>query len=91
MTELRRVFNQPAYPPVYAWVGAAGDVRSLATFPDPRDYPGDQLLPDGTRCLPVYGNEPPIDLERQYFMDDYKVDGDRVVRTRTVHDVPPRG
>lgn len=88
MSELSHVFSRPGILELYAWVGPDNAVRGLQSFEHPNRYPGDQPQADGSRCLPVYGDEPPADLDRHYFHDEFKVDGDQVVRTRTVRELP---
>jgi hypothetical protein len=61
-------------------------VRGVQCFEDPSRYRGDGQQSDGSRCLPVFGDEPQADLDRQYFKDEYEIDGDRVIRRRTVQE-----
>jgi hypothetical protein len=72
--------------PLYAIIGADNVVRGLQTFEDPGQYPGDDRQANGSRYLPVFGDEPPADLDQQYFEDEFKIEGDRVIRTRTVRE-----
>jgi hypothetical protein len=86
--ELPRVLSRPSGLPLYAWIAPDGVVIGLQSFENPSCYPGDKPQADGRRCLPMFGEEPPgpFDEDRQYFADDYTVDGDRVIRMRTVRD-----
>ncbi len=84
--ELPRALSRPSGLPLFAWIGADNAVRGLQSFEDPRGYPGNEPQADGSRCLPIFGDEPPADLDRQYFLDEYKIDGVRVLRTRTVQE-----
>lgn len=86
MTEVPRALSRPSGLPLYALVGADGAMRGLQTFEDPRQCPGDGQQADGSRYLPVFGDEPPADLTRQYFDDAFRIEGDRIIRTRTVRD-----
>jgi hypothetical protein len=81
-TELPRALSRPGALPLWALIGADGKMIGVQTFEDGR-------LPvwtDGRHYLPVFGDAPPADLNRQYFMDGFDVQADRVIRTRTVHD-----
>jgi hypothetical protein len=84
--ELPRALSRPSNLPLFAIVGPDNGVRGLQSFEDPSRYPGDKPQADGSRCLPVFGDEPPADLARQYFKDDYQIEGDRVIRMRSVCD-----
>ena len=86
MTEakLPRAIGRPSGLPLFAWVTPDNTVRGVQSFEDPSWYPGDKPQADGSRCLPVYGDEPPADLDRQFFSDEFEIEGDRVIRTRTV-------
>jgi hypothetical protein len=86
MTELPRALSRPGGLPLYALVGADNVVRGLQTFEDPAQYPGTTTQADGKRYLPVFGGEPPADLDLQYFRDEFQVEDDRVIRIRTVCD-----
>lgn len=90
LSELPRALGRPNGLPLYAWVTQEGSVRAVQTFEDPSRNPGVEAQADGSRCLPVFGDEPPIDLNRQYFEDAYAIEGDRVIRTRTVRDLARR-
>jgi hypothetical protein len=81
-----RALSRPGSLPIYALVGADNVVRGIQTFENPDHYPGDGQQADGSRYLPVFGDEPPADLDRQYYDDEFEIEGDRVVRTRTVHE-----
>jgi hypothetical protein len=81
--ELPRALSRPSGLGLYAWVGPDNVVRGQITFEDPKHYPGDGQQADGSRYLPIFGDEPPFNESHQYFHDEYAVDGDRVVRTRT--------
>jgi hypothetical protein len=84
--ELPRALSRPSGLPLYAWVTPDNTVRGLQTFEDPGQHPGNEPQADGSRCLPVFGEESPADLDRQYFSDEFKIDGDFVLRTRTVQE-----
>jgi hypothetical protein len=88
LTDLPRALSRPSGLPLYAWVEADGTVKHVQSFEDPGNYPGDEPQPDGRRCLPVYGSEPPgpFDEATQYFDDEYAPDVDRVIRTRIIRD-----
>jgi hypothetical protein len=82
MTELPRALSRPSGLPLFAWIGADGKMIGVQTFDDGH-------LPvwsDGRHYLPIFGNEPEVDLDRQYFMDSFDVQAEHVIRTRTVHD-----
>jgi hypothetical protein len=87
-TELPRALSRPGNLPLFALVGADNAVHGIQTFEDPAQYPGTAIQADGNRLLPVFGAEPPADFDRdrQYFRDEFDVEDDRVVRTRTVCD-----
>jgi hypothetical protein len=86
MSELPRALSRPSGLPLFAWIGADNAVRGVQCFEDPIRYPGGEQQADGSRCLPVFGEEPPADLQRQYFVDEFEIEGDRVIRMRTVHE-----
>jgi hypothetical protein len=86
MSELPRALSRPSGLPLFAWIGADNAVRGLQTFEDPDQHPGNEPQADGSRFLAVFGDEPPADLQRQYFNDEFKIEGDRVIRTRIVHE-----
>lgn len=86
-TELPRVIGRPSGLPLYALIDAAGTLGGVITFDgQPSCYPGEGPHADGRRYLPVFGEEPKADLDLHYFKDEYEVEGDRVIRTRTVRD-----
>ncbi len=87
-TELPRVLSLPSGLPLYAWITPDNVIDGLQSFEDPSRYPGREPRADGRRCLPIFGEEPPgpFDKNRQYFHDEYRVEGDRVIRTRTICD-----
>jgi hypothetical protein len=85
-TELPRALSRPSGLPLFAWIGADNAVRGVQCFEDPSQHPGDKPQADGSRCLAVFGDEPPADLQRQYFVDEFEIDGDRVIRKRTVQE-----
>lgn len=77
-----RALSRPGNLPLWALIAADGKIIGVQTFDEGR-------LPvwsDGRHYLPIFGDEPEVDLDRQYFMDSFEIQGDRVVRTRTVHD-----
>lgn len=81
-TELPRALSRPGALPLWALIGADGTMIGQQTFEDGR-------LPvwnDGRHYLPVFGDEPEADLDRQYFLDSFEIESDRVVRTRVVRD-----
>jgi hypothetical protein len=77
-----RALSRPGALPLWALISADGKMIGVQTFADGQ-------LPawsDGRHYLPVFGHEPEADLAREYFMDSFEIQSDRVVRTRTVHD-----
>jgi hypothetical protein len=88
--ELPRAVSRPSGLPLYAWVTRDGAVTGVQVFEDPARYPGHEPQAGGRRCLPIFGEEPPgpFDEDRQFFEDQYRVEGDRVIRTRTIRDRP---
>jgi hypothetical protein len=84
-TQLPRVLGRPGALPVYAWVGADGAMRGVISFDgNPNVYPGHGPHADGSRYLEVFGREIEADVDLSYFNDSYEIEGDRVIRTRTV-------
>jgi hypothetical protein len=89
MSELPRAISRPGGLPLYAWVGPDNVIKGQITFEDPSRYPGDGQQADGSRYLPIFGDEPPADFfdrDRHYFRDEFHVEDDRVIRNRTVCD-----
>ncbi len=80
--EIPRALSRPSALPLWALIGADGKMIGVQTFEDGRL----SVWNDGRHYLPVFGDEPAADLDRQYFLDSYTIEGDRVVRTRVVHD-----
>jgi hypothetical protein len=78
-TKPPRAFSRPADLPLFAWI-VDGQFRGICHFENPAS------MPDRHMYLPVHGDEPAADLERQYFVDSYEIKADHVVRTRVVHD-----
>jgi hypothetical protein len=84
-SDLPRVLNQPSGLPLYALIGADGAMRGAITFDGQSNrYPGKGPQADGSYYLPVFGDEAEADTDLYYFDDQYRIDGDRVIRTRTV-------
>ena len=85
LTELPRVMTRPGNLPLYAWIGPDNLMKGIIGFDgNPSVYPGEGPHADGSRYLPVFGEEATADLDRQFFHDEYEVKADRVIRTRTV-------
>jgi hypothetical protein len=87
----RAVCSTSGYP-LWARLGASGEfigVCNCAHAIEAGREPDLGPFPSGHRLVPLYGEQPTFDPERECLQPFYSVEGDCVVRTIMVRPLPP--
>jgi hypothetical protein len=68
--------------PLWAWIVDGRMKGHPCTFERPELKAQDT---ERSNYLPVTGDDPPFDPDREYFTETFAMKGDHVVRTRAIH------